>query len=106
MSTPSQPGIYVIIEFDWPQPFNPDHGRLAHKLHDVVEGKTWIREAVAASHGLGSGPSSIWVFWLEGYAALERLLRTPDDEVCKAYTEFFSLMPVVQQKIREAVVFL
>jgi hypothetical protein len=100
------PGIYLVIEFDWPQPFEPEHGKKARKLHDVVQGKSWIKEFVAGSNGLGSGPSSLWIFWLENYAVLDRLLRNPDDEVSKAFSECFAIMPVVTQKIREEVVFL
>ena len=60
----------------------------------------------AASHCIGTGSSSSWVFWLENCGALERLLRTLDDEVCKAYTAFFEVMPVKEQKVREEVLFL
>ncbi|MCA0456800.1 MAG: hypothetical protein LCI00_22700 [Chloroflexi bacterium] len=101
-----QAGIYVFIDFEWPTPFEQAHAKLARRLHDAVQGQTWIREVVAASHGLGTGPSSSWVFWLENYGALERLLRTPDDAVCKAYTAFFEVMPLKEQKVREEVLFL
>ncbi len=99
-------GIYLFIEFDWPKPFEPEYGRKARKLHDVVQNQSWIKEVVAASGGLGSGPSSSWVFWLENYAALDRLLRNQEEEICQVYTSFFSDMPVVVERIREEVLFL
>ncbi|MBA3870239.1 MAG: hypothetical protein H0X30_13925 [Anaerolineae bacterium] len=103
---PQSPGVYLIIDFDWPNPIQSDHAKLAHHLHDVVQGKTWIKEAVAASGGVGGLQDSVWVFWLENYAALDQLLRDEKDEVAQAYKTFFSVMPVVNEKIREAVTFL
>lgn len=100
------PGIYLIIEFDWPETIGLDDGKRARHLHDVTQGKSWIKEAVAGSNGIGTGPSSLWIFWLENYAALDRLLGDTNDEVFKAYSEFFAYMPVVTQKIREEVIFL
>jgi hypothetical protein len=99
-------GIYLIVEFEWPRPFSLEHAQKARKLHDVVQGRTWIKEVVAASGGLGDGPPSIWIFWLPDYAALDRLLRNQEDPVSQAYTAFFSEMPVVKDKIREEVAFL
>jgi hypothetical protein len=55
---------------------------------------------------LGEGPGSIWIFWLENYAAFDRLLRDKTDEVSQAYIDFYSAMPRVVDKIREKVVFL
>jgi hypothetical protein len=99
-------GIYMMIDFDWPQPFEQAHAKLARRLHEMVQGKTWIRESVAASGGLGGTEDSSWVFWLENYAALDKLLRDENDEVAQAYKSFFSAMPVVTEKIREEVQFL
>ena len=99
-------GIYLTIDFDWPTPFEPAHATLARRLHDVVQGQTWINESVAASGGVGGEQDSSWVFWLENYAALDKLLRDENDEVAQAYKTFFSAMPVVTEKIREAVLFL
>jgi hypothetical protein len=99
-------GLYLIVEFDWPRPFQPEHGTLARKLHDVVQGQTWIKETVAASGGLGSGPSSLWIFWLENYAAFDRLLRAKDDVISQAYTAFMSEMVNVSERVRDEVLFL
>ncbi|HEY5729622.1 MAG TPA: hypothetical protein VIS72_06190 [Anaerolineales bacterium] len=105
MSEQKHPGIYLIVEFDWPRPFDAEVGKKARHLHDIVQGKTWIRESVAASAGIGEGPRSIWVFRLENYAALDRLLRDASDKVSKAYSDFFTAMPRVVDKIREEVIF-
>lgn len=102
----STAGIYLFIEFDWPKPFETEYGRKARQLHDLVQNQSWIKEVAAASGGLGSGPSSSWVFWLENYAALDRLLRNREDEICQAYISFFSDMPVVIERIREEVLFI
>ena len=99
-------GIYLIVEFEWPRPFTRAHAQNAAQLHNVVQDKTWIKEVVAASGGLGDGPPSIWIFWLPNYAALDRLLHDTDDPVNQAYTAFFSEMPVVKDKIREEVAFI
>jgi hypothetical protein len=32
--------IYLMINFDWPKPFETEHGKKARKLHDVAQGKT------------------------------------------------------------------
>ena len=107
MSEQKHPGIYLIVEFDWPSPVNAEDGEKARHLHDVLQNQqTWIRETVAGSGGLGAGPSSLWIFWLENYAALDRLLHDKDDEVSKAYLDFFLSMPRVTDKIREKVLFL
>ena len=101
-----QVGLYLIIEFEWPQPFSQDHAKRARQLHDVVQENAWIKEVVAASGGIGEGPQSIWIFWLANYAALDRLLHGADDPVSQAYLAFFSEMPVVRDKIREEVAFI
>ena len=105
MSNPS-PGIYLIVNFDWPSPFEPEHGQKARKLHDVVQGQSWIREVVAASGGIGKGPASVWIFWLENYAALDTLLRNRENEISAAYIDFFTDMPTVVETVREEVSFL
>jgi len=61
---------------------------------------------VAASNGVGAGPSSIWVLWLESYASLDRLLKDSGDPVAQAYSAFFSEMVDVRSSVREEVAFL
>jgi hypothetical protein len=100
------PGIYLCVESDWPVPLQEEHGRAARRLHDAVAGQDWITEIAAASGGVGGGPRSIWIFRLNDYAALDRLLRHKEDEVAVAYQSFFSQMPLVIDKVREEVVFL
>lgn len=69
MADTPKTGIYLIVDFDWPNPFEPEHGKNARKLHAVVQNQHWIREVAAASSGVGAGPGSSWIFWLENYAA-------------------------------------
>jgi hypothetical protein len=99
------PGLYLIVDFDWPEPLPSEAADKARHLHKVVQGQSWIREVVAASGGVGGGPRSTWIFWLENYPALDRLLHDPSDEISKAYIDFFSAMPLVVDKVRDQVVF-
>ena len=98
-------GIYLIVEFDWPKPFEKDHGKLARELHDAVQDRDWIRESVAASGGIGGNRSSLWIFWLESYASLDRLFNDREDPVSRAYLGFFSQMAAVEDYVREEVYF-
>lgn len=104
--TTRQAGIYLIIDFEWPKPFDGGCVKRARTLHEVVQLQSWVHEVVAAGGGIGSGPAYTWVFWLESYAALERLLRSDHDEVALAYRAFFADMTNVTDKIREEVLFL
>lgn len=97
-------GIYLVVHFNFPQPFQPEHGQKARALHDAVVSADWIEEVVAASGGVGMGPSCVWVFGLDNYAALDRLFHG-DEVVSKAYVDFLSSMVDVQDMVREAVVF-
>ena len=97
--------IYLIVQFDFPSPFQPEHGSKARALHDRLQGQDWIEGTLAASGGVGAGPSCIWAFKLENYAALDGLLHG-DDPVSKAYVDFFGDMVDVQDAVREEVVFL
>lgn len=99
------PHIYLIVEFDWPNPVEAEIARKAYRLHQVLQTTDWMKSAIAASHGVGKGSGSLWIFQLENYAALDRLLRDSSDPVYQAYDEFFSAMPVVSTTIREEVLF-
>jgi len=98
-------GIYLIIEFDWPAAIEPDLTQKARRLHDSVRGQGWIREVVVASGGIGGGPSSMWVLWLQNYASLDRLFTNDADIISIAYREFFSAVEHVQEKVRHEVQF-
>lgn len=99
-------GIYLIIDFEWPNPLDGVCARRARALHEAVQAQGWVREVVAAGGGIGPGPAYTWVFWLEDYAALDRLMRSEHDEVALAYRAFFAEMTHVADKIREEVLFL
>ena len=100
-----KPGIYLIVNFDWPSPFEPEHGKVARALHDAVTEADWITETVAASGGIGGSASSIWVFRLENYSALDKLLRDYDDPVHQAYAACFQTMINVTEMVKEEVLF-
>ena len=106
MSEQAARGIYLIVEFDWPNPVETEVAQKAAHLHTVVHNQSWIREVVAASGGLGGDHSSLWIFWLENYAALDRLFHDRSNEISQAYLGFFSRMSRVQDKLREEVIFL
>jgi hypothetical protein len=99
------PGIYLAVQFNWPDEFKPGFGEAAKSLHRAVVASEWIEETVAASGGIGAGPSSMWIFKLENYGSLDRLLHDRDDPVSEAYVKFFSLMRDVEEIIREEVSF-
>jgi hypothetical protein len=98
-------GIYLVIQFDWPDNFKPEYGQAAKALHQHVVNSSWIEEVLAASGGIGAGPSSLWIFRIEDYGSLDRLLHAQDDPVSAAYNEFFSQMVDVEEIIREQVLF-
>jgi hypothetical protein len=98
--------LYLFIEFEWPREVTKELGGLAHKLHTLTQDAGWIQEVVAASGGIGGEMSSVWVFQLADYAALERLMRDPDDEISQTYMQFFSQMADVRDSLREQVVFM
>ncbi|MEX1071203.1 MAG: hypothetical protein WEC37_01130 [Anaerolineales bacterium] len=106
MTAKLQKGIYLIISFNWPSNFTKEMAQNAKKLHEAVLAASWIRETLAASGGIGSGASSLWAFWMEDYASLDRLLHNENDPVCQAYLAFFPSMVDVTENIREQVVFL
>ena len=106
MADQPRAGIYLIVEFDWPRPFENEHGRLAAALHQATLEHDWVREVVTASGGLGGELSSIWIFWLPNYAALDRLLKDERDPVSRAFNNFFSHMAAVHDRIREEVIFM
>jgi hypothetical protein len=97
-------GIYLVVQFSFPKPFQAEYGEKASALYQVLKGQDWIEEVFAASGGIGGGPSSIWVFKLNDYSALDRLLGS-EDPVSKAYVDFFGTMEDVHDFIREEVVF-
>jgi hypothetical protein len=97
-------GIYLVVQFRFPKPFQAEYGMKAKALHEAIEGQDWIEEVFAASGGVGVGPSSIWVFKLDDYSALDRLFGG-DDPVSEAYVDFFTAMEDVGDFIREEVIF-
>ena len=102
----TNPGIYLIVSFDWPKTFTQEQAENARKLHDLTQESDWIQETVAASGGVGGSQGSIWIFWLSNYAALDRLLKYRSDEICNTYDSFFKEMENVSEYIREKVLFI
>lgn len=98
-------GIYLVIQFNWPDNLKPEHGEAAKSLHKQVVDSSWIEEILAASGGIGAGPSSLWIFRIEDYGSLDRLLHDQHDPVSGAYNEFFSQMVNVEEILREQVLF-
>jgi hypothetical protein len=98
--------LYLFIEFEWPAEMTKELAGLAHKLHTLTQAESWIQEAVAASGGIGGTYSSVWVFKLDGYSALEKLMRDQENEISQTYMQFFSQMANVRDSLREQVVFM
>jgi len=101
----TRPGILLIVEFDWPIPFALEHGASARALHDAVIGSDWVEEVAAGSGGIGSSPSSVWIFRFQNYAALDRLMGKPTDPVSSAYIACFKHMVNVAERVRGEVFF-
>ena len=58
---------------------------------------------LAARGGIGAGTSSLWIFKLDNYAALDRLLFDQDHPVANAYLRFFRELEDVEDMIGEEV---
>ncbi len=103
-----KPGVYLIVEFDWPKEEKPEMYKAAGNLHRTVQETEWIEEIFAGFGGIGAGKASIWVFKMKQYAELDKLVNSynsDQNEVSSAYSAFFNLMINVEEKIREEVVF-
>lgn len=96
--------IFLIVQFNFPKPFKPEIGAKAHTLHKSLSEQDWIEEVFTASGGVGAGASSIWAFKLDSYSSLDRLFGR-EDEVSRAYADFFSEMEDVTDMVREEIVF-
>jgi hypothetical protein len=105
MAAAPAPGLYLIVEFNWPHNFTPADAEKARLLHERLQGREWIAEVLAASGGIGHGGSSIWVFRLQDYAGLDRLLMMREDPVSQAFVDFFSRMADVSERVRQEVIF-
>jgi hypothetical protein len=88
----------------FPKPFQAEYGVKAKTLHHVLDGQDWIEEVFAASGSIGAGPSSIWVFKLNDFSALDKLLGG-EDPVSEAHVDFFGAMEDVNDFIQEAIIF-
>lgn len=106
MDSTDSPGVYLFVHFNWPKGYTKKMAQAARALHDQVLSADWIQEVLAASGGIGGGPSSVWVFRVDDYAALDRLLKDLQDPVAQAYRDFFQDMVDVNESLREEVLFL
>ena len=93
---------YLIIEFDWPDSPTPEHRKTVLTFRQAA-GLADFEEILAASGGIGAGPSSLWIFRIESYATIDRL-RAPGN-LGKAYRDFGAAMCNVSERIREEVEF-
>ena len=102
------PGIYFIVNFDWPDDFSPDIAQTAKKLHVLTSENppNWIHEVVAASGGIGGDEGSVWIFWLPNYSSLDKLFHDQNEEISRTYRKFFSSMKKVRDSVRDKVQFL
>ncbi|MHA1303502.1 MAG: hypothetical protein ACTSQE_13230 [Candidatus Heimdallarchaeaceae archaeon] len=99
-----EPGIFYIISFDWPEEISSELSEKVRKFHELVKQTDWIEEKVAASGGIGVGATSIWIFWLQDYTDLNKLLRD-DNELAKLYREWTHEMLNLETTVREEVMF-
>ncbi|MHA2089777.1 MAG: hypothetical protein ACW98K_02860 [Candidatus Kariarchaeaceae archaeon] len=108
MSTADTSGLYLIVEFDWPNEITSELFKASAHLHEVVTKSDWIDEKVAGYGGLRLDFQCIWIFRVKDYAALDKLLNLPgdkQDDVAKAYSYFFDNMIKVKETIRQEVTF-
>ena len=108
MSITNTPGLFLIVEFDWPKEITPQLFKASSHLHEVVTQSDWIDEKVAGYGGLRIDFQCIWIFRVNDFVALEKLLNLPEDEqddVAKAYANFFDNMIKVKETIRQEVIF-
>ena len=78
-------------------------------MHETVRKNDWIDDPVVAYGGVGNGLPCMWIFSLESYAFLDKLLHPTKNEhndVAIAYSNFFNQMKTVKSKIKHEVQFL
>ncbi|MHA2249323.1 MAG: hypothetical protein ACXAD7_03125 [Candidatus Kariarchaeaceae archaeon] len=98
--------IFFIVEFDWPGEQTQEMYKAAADLHQIVVESDWIDEVLAGFGGIGGKRASIWIFKLDTYGLLDKLLKHEDNAVSKAYRKFFGMMRRIDDQVREEVVFL
>ena len=101
----TQPGIMLIIEFDWPEEITKELATLVRKFHDLVVEADWIEEKVAASGELGGDYGSIWIFRLDNYGGLDEFLHGKN-EITKSFIEWSNQMADMHLSVKEEVQFL
>lgn len=112
MTSQKMSGIIIVVEFDWPEEITPEMFQASANLHKVITESDWITEKVAAYGGLRTvgGFQCIWIFQVETFGDLDKLFeRTVDNTFthpeAEAYSNFFSKMQRVEERIRYPVMF-
>ena len=101
----NQPGIVLILQFNWPQTITKELGLKVHHFHDLIIAADWIEEKVPASKGIGGKYNSIWVLKMENYAALDHFLHGKN-EIAENFTEWADQMLKMKINVKEEVQFL
>ena len=106
MTNNSSPGIFLIVEFDWPSPTPPALFQAAASLHKTLERSIWMQEILGGFGGIGSHYQSIWIFKFSNFADIDILLENGNErEEVEAYSAFFDNMKNVKTIIKQEVTF-
>jgi len=65
-----------------------------------------MEESLPGSRGMGGNQSSIWIFELTNYAALDCLLGMRENPVSQANMSFYSEILDVEDYVKEQTIFL
>jgi len=107
MTSSSSPGIFLIVEFDWPNPTPPAMYQAAASIHRSLKQSIWMQEVLGGFGGIGSNYQSIWIFKFANFADIDILLNNTSDRAeVKVYSSFFDNMKNVKTIIKQEVTFI
>jgi len=101
----SESELYLIIEFDWPEPITKELASTVRNFHDIIKSEDWIQATVAASGGIGGDYSSLWVFEIQNYATLDKFFHGTNP-VTENFPKWADLMTKMKISVKEKVKFL